>query len=216
MHFDVLVEDKSGKVFLDVALRKLVTDGHTFKVNSYRGIGHVPKNLVGGSDPSKRMLLDQLPRLLRGYGTVHSKYPPGYSACVMVICDLDERDFPSFVAELKALKAACRPWPDVAFCLAIEEGEAWLLGDANAIKQAYPNVKKSVLASYVNDSICGTWEILADAVFPGGAQALKSNGYPAVGIEKSRWAGKIAPFMNFDTNMSPSFRAFLKALRKRL
>ncbi len=30
----------------------------------------------------------------------------------------------------------------------------------------------NILNSYVNDSICGTWETLADAVYLGGAAAL--------------------------------------------
>jgi len=37
-------------------------------VRAYKGIGRLPKNLKGTSDPSKRILLDQLPKLLRGYG----------------------------------------------------------------------------------------------------------------------------------------------------
>ena len=48
--------------------------------------------------------------------------------------------------------------------MAIEEGEAWLLGDIPAIQSVYPNAKNAVLNGYENDSICGTWEKLADAV----------------------------------------------------
>ena len=62
------------------------------------------------------------------------------------------------------------------FCLAIEEGEAWLLGDIPAIKKAYPQARDAVLNGYGNDSICGTWELLADAVVRGGSTALDKEG----------------------------------------
>ena len=68
MHFEVLVEDQSGKVMLDILLEKIIDEPHTFEVKSYKGIGHIPRNLTSASDASKRLLLDQLPRLLRGYG----------------------------------------------------------------------------------------------------------------------------------------------------
>ena len=47
-------------------------------------------------------------------------------------------------------------------------------GRPRRVKSAYPNAKDAVLNSYVQDSICGTWEVLADAVHPGGSQLLKS------------------------------------------
>ena len=104
--------------------------------------------------------------------------------------------------------------PDARFCLAIEEGEAWLLGDLAAIRAAYPHAKTSVLNGYVNDSICGTWECLADAVYRGGAAALKKKGRHAVGREKSAWAENIPPHMNVEKNNSPSFAYFREKLRE--
>lgn len=53
-----------------------------------------------------------------------------------------------------------------------EEIEAWLLGDRHALLSAYPHAKMHVLNTYVQDSICGTWEVLADAVYPGGTSKL--------------------------------------------
>ena len=108
----------------------------------------------------------------------------------------------------------CNPRPKTRFCIAIEEGEAWLLGDLPAIRSAYPNAKVDILNCYENDSICGTWEILADAIFAGGSGALKSNGWQAVGTEKSAWSEKIAPLMDVDNNGSPSFRYFRRNLRE--
>ncbi len=59
----------------------------------------------------------------------------------------------------------------------------------------------------------GTWEILADAVFSGGANELKNRGWQVVGREKSVWAEKITPHMDVDNNASPSFRYFLENIR---
>lgn len=66
----------------------------------------------------------------------------------------------------------------------------------------------TLLLSYTNDSICGTWEKLADAVYPGGARALSAKGWQAVGVEKSKWAKKKSPNMDTEKNLSPSFCYF--------
>ena len=62
MHFEILVEDSSGKRALDILMPKILGDQHTFKVINYRGIGRIPRNLRSRTDASKRLLLDQLPR----------------------------------------------------------------------------------------------------------------------------------------------------------
>ena len=90
----------------------------------------------------------------------------------------------------------------------MEEGESWLLGDIPAIKAAYPKARDNVLNGYKNDAICGTWELLADAVFTKRSGALKKRGWQAVGREKSAWAENIAPHMDVNANASPSFRYF--------
>lgn len=68
--------------------------------------------------------------------------------------------------------------------------EAWLLGDIPAVKKAFPRAKDGLLHAYINDSICGTWEHLADTVFKGGRQALIKEGWQSIGREKSIWAEK--------------------------
>ena len=67
---------------------------------------------------------------------------------------------------------------------------------------------------FVNDSICGTWELLADAVVTGGSKALTTRGWQAVGKEKSIWAVRVAPLMDVEKNASPSFRYFREKLRE--
>jgi len=165
-------------------------------------------------DPKKRILLNQLPKLLRGYGKAFAGYPNGYSAAIVLVCDLDARCLKEFREELDQVLHSCDPRPETRFCIAIEEVEAWLLGDPVAVKTAYPTTKEDILNTYVYDSICGTWEKLADAVYPGGSRKLKSLGWVAVGAEKTAWAEKITPHMSIENNRSPSFRYFSNSLRQ--
>ncbi|MDK2412206.1 hypothetical protein [Aphanizomenon sp. PH219] len=178
MHFEILVEDVSGKTTLEILVPKIINpEQHTFNIHAYKGIGHIPKNLISNSDPKKRILLDQLPRLIQGYGKTFASYPPNYHAVLIIICDLDDRCLSVFRQELLNVVDSCEPKPKTQFCIAIEEGEAWYLGDLAAVKAAYPTAKPAILNSYTNDDICGTWEKLADAVYPGGCQKLSKLPY---------------------------------------
>jgi hypothetical protein len=212
MHFEILVEDQSGKKVLDILVPKILGAEHTFNVHPYKGIGRIPKNLTTHGDANKRILLDQLPRLLRGYGNTFAKYPADCPAAVVLVCDLDDKCLKAFRQELFNILNACNPKPDTRFCIAIEEGEAWFLGDIPAVKSAYPRAKDAFLNAYMNDSICGTWELLADAVYKGGATALRAKGWQAVGAEKSHWAETITPHMDVANNASPSFGYFREKL----
>ena len=216
MHFEVLVEDLSGKRMLDILIPKIISNQHTYRVISYQGIGHIPKNLTSSTDASRRVLLNRLPSLLKGYGNTYANNPAKHSAAVIVVCDLDDRCLKMFRQELFAVLNTCIPRPETRFCIAIEEGKAWLLGDIPAIKSVYPKAKDSVLNNYKNDSICGTWELLANAVFRGGSSSLKKRGWQMVGREKSAWAQKITPYMDVDKNASPSFCYFRDKIRELL
>lgn len=193
MHFEILVEDASGEIFLNRIVPKIIdATTHTFNTVSYRGL----------SD-----LLNNLPRALKGYG----KSWQGYEFAVIVVCDLDRKCLKQFRQQLFEILNTCQPQPATRFCIAVEEGEAWLLGDIAAIEKAYPHAKSAVLKTYKNDSICGTWEKLADALYKGGAASLKLQN---PGAEKCVWAEKITPYMNIDTNQSPSFQYFRDNLRR--
>ena len=212
MHFEVFVEDASGKEALEIIMEKILGANyseHSWKILDYRGLGRIPKDLRRVTDPSKRILLDGLRDILKG-----QVYNPHGLVSVLVVVDLDTRDCMAFKRELLDVLDACDPRPSTLFRIAIEEGEAWLLGDRDAVRAAYPNAKESVLNGYVQDSICGTWEVLADAVHPGGAARLKATpGYSELGRAKSEWARKIALHMDVDKNESKSFQVFRDGVR---
>lgn len=213
MHFEILVEDASGELLLGSLLPKILGNHgnpHTWRTHRYKGIGRIPRDLRGKTDPAKRILLDRLPMLLAGYG----KSQQGLDSAVVVVADLDDRDCISFKRELLQVLKLCDPKPRVLFRIAIEEMEAWLLGDRNAILTEFPRAKLSVLDSYVQDSICGTWEKLADAVFPGGSAALKAEGWPRIGQEKCKWASQIGRHLVVGTNRSASLRTFRSGVLK--
>ena len=212
MHFEVLVEDESGRIAVDILLGKLLgANGsrHSWRMHGYKGLGNISKDLLGTRNPAKRILLDRLPNLLRGYG----KSLDGSSA-VIVVVDLDRRNCIEFTRDLLDVLESCNPQPTTLFRIAIEEVEAWLLGDRNAVKVAYPLAKRAVLDSYVQDGICGTWEVLAAAVHSGGLAQIRKAGWPASGNAKCEWARKIAPHMDPDRNRSPSFQAFRDGVRR--
>ncbi len=127
--------------------------------------------------------------------------------------DLDDKNCTVFKQELTDILNTFNPKPSALFRIAIEEGEAWLLGDRKAVKTAYPAAIDQALNNYVQDSICGTWEILADAIYPGGSQQLKNLGWPHIGQAKCEWAMNISPNIDVDSNLSKSFRVFRDGIR---
>lgn len=209
MHIEILVEDSSGKALLSHVLPRIIGSHghpHTYHIHAYKGVGHIPKNLTGKLDPSKRVLLDRLPKVLRGYSRSE-----GIDAVVVVV-DADRRDCKAFLKELTTL-AQQAELPGTLFRLAIEEIEAFYLGDRAALLKAYPKAKKAVLSKYRQDMPCNTWELLADAVHPGGAAATRSSG-ARPGDLKHEWANKIGPLLNVEANESSSFQKLRDGLRR--
>ena len=211
MHFEVLVEDQSGSIALEHILEKILGENgraHRWNIHHFKGLGVLPKYLNRPPDPRNWQLLEQLPSLLQGYG----KSLPDLSVVVVVV-DLDDKDCIAFKQDLLGVQNACNPQPKTLFRIAIEEIESWLLGDPVAVNTAYPNAKKVALNGYVQDSICGTWEVLADAVDYRGSRRLKRAYYQEVGKTKRQWAEQIAPHMDVNQNQSVSFQVFRDGVR---
>lgn len=209
MHFEICVEDSSGMRLLTHLLPRVLGENgerHSWRIHPYKGVGRLPPGLTPGSDASKRILLDQLPRILRGLGRTSGV------DFIVVVLDSDRRNCRDFLQELLGVADSCGVRPKTLIRLAVEEIESWYFGDRTALLEAYPKTKMRVLNDYVQDSVCGTWECLADAVYPGGSTAVKRRGWPVSGELKHEWASKIGPLMDPSRNVSPSFNKFRDGL----
>ncbi|HEX4966436.1 MAG TPA: hypothetical protein VF173_36850 [Thermoanaerobaculia bacterium] len=145
-------------------------------------------------------MLDQLPAKLRAYGRVLNPA----TERVLVLVDLDGDDCGDLKARLLKVLDSCDPKPVVLFRIAIEETEAFYLGDSSAIRKAFPGAKLRRLKTYDQDSICGTWELFQEVI---GARVE----------DKPGWAEQMADHLGTDwqggqANRSPSFRQFCKGL----
>ncbi len=110
MHFEILVEDASGKIALEQIVPKILgqNTAHSFRIHAYKGIGRLPSGLKPNTEPCKRILLDQLPRILRGYG---KSLIPREQHAVIVVVDLDSKNCLEFKKDLVDLAKNCNPSP---------------------------------------------------------------------------------------------------------
>ena len=217
MYLQFLVEDQSGAALIHTIMPNVLSrfPGATvyYDCKHFKGIGGFSK----GETPKKiktQKLLNDLPLYLRGF----DKSLHAIDSAIIIVLDNDDREIAAFSNQLHALVNSLSITIDCVFCVAIEEMEAWLLGDLPAIQAAYPQTRLSHLSSYVQDSICGTWELLAGAIHKGGLQQFRKDfpAYPEAGKKKSEWAQKIGAFMRLDENKSPSFQSFLSELDMRI
>ena len=217
MHFEILVEGQTELTTLSFLMKQIVGEygkPHTWFIHKHRGIGKIPLDLTANPKKNDQTLLHNLPSKLRAYGNECKK-----DLIVVVLVDLDQRPDPDvYKQELINILGACPLPPNTLFCLAIEEIEAWFLGDHDAILKAYPDAKVQALNGYVQDSQCGTWEALADVFYPGGHSALLQAGTHRVEIVKNKvtWARRISPYMQVERNLSPSFNKFYHDIREKL
>ncbi len=200
MRLHVLVEGSSEEALLVEWLPRLLP-AHKFVIIKHRGKGTLPGDLSKTPDPKHQGLLDQLPAKLRAYG--QSLNPDTDRVAVLV--DLDDDDCRDLKQRMRGVLAVCDPTLTVKFCIAIEETEAFYLGDTAALKQAFPSVRPVKMKDYVPDSIIGAWELFRDVI------GAKSE-------DKVGWARAMAPhlgiaFAGRKANRSPSFRNFCRALR---
>ncbi|MDP8228780.1 MAG: DUF4276 family protein [Candidatus Electryoneaceae bacterium] len=214
MHFEILVEGQTELTALSILMKNIVgkyDQPHTWKIHKHQGIGKIPIDPTIRPNRCDRTLLHNLPSKLRAYGEEDRD-----DLFVIVLVDLDEReDCIGFKSEISDLLDYCDNRPNCLFRIAIEELEAWYLGDQVAIKNAYPNANQEIMSEYMQESQCGTWEKLADSIHPGGLSALRTMGKRSVRIleQKVVWAKKITPFMDVDSNRSKSFQVFRDGIR---
>ena len=219
MYFQFLTEDKSTEVFVEQIMNKLKAaypeKELSYNIKSFRGIGHLKMRGNVQQQKTGKLLNDLLP-IMRGMGKALLQVE---HAAIIVILDNDKNDKIAFRNELSQMAVSNMVLIDHEFCIAVKEMEAWLLGDIKAIETAYPNARKSAWKEYEQDGICDTWEVLANAVYPGGLTRLRkkaAGAYQQIGLAKCEWARLIGAQMSLTENASPSYRFFVESLAKRI
>ena len=216
MHFQFLIEDQSGAELIHqimIILSRQYPET-TYDCKSFHGIGGLPKGKQSAKEIKTGQLLNDLAIYIRGF----DKSLRGFPATIVIVVDNDDRDTETFYTQLETVANENMVAVDHVFCIAVEELEAWLLGDDTAILTAYPYAKQQPIKNYIQDSICGTWEVLADALYKGGHLKLRQNSpyYGEIGKLKCEWARKIGKHMDIHNNKSPSFNRFINAIESRL
>lgn len=213
-HIEVLVEDSSGGKIIYGLLQSVLKNRKvrwSFSIRRHRGIGKLPSDW--DTEPARFAsgLLQLLPARLRVY---QKNYQSTDRNIIIIALDTDYRDPDSIYKDLMNLRRKYADGLTVVMAIAIEELEAWLLGDRDALQKAYPDIDVTVLEAYEQDSVVGTWEVLARAILGPRAERLIKAGYPAVGSYKHKWAEAIAIHLEAQRNSSPSFRSFHQYLLK--
>lgn len=197
IHIEFLLEELSAEAALKNILPKILPADVTFHLHVFEG---------------KQDLLKELSSRLRGY---RRWLPDDWR--IVILIDEDRQNCKELKEKLEitALEAGfvtkSSVPPDsnfqVLIRLAIEELEAWFLGDAKALRQAYPRISKTFQykAKYrYPDAITGgTHEALA---------RLLKGYYPAGRLPKTKVAENIAAYIEPSRNTSKSFQVFVEGL----
>lgn len=178
------------EAFLQTLLPRFLPAACTFEIHAFQG---------------KHDLLGNLPARLRGY---RHWLPAEWR--IIVLVDQDDDDCRVLKADLEQSAAgagllsrtatADRPW-QVANRVVIEELEAWYFGEWDAVRAAYPRVRRTVpqQAQYRDpDAIQGgTWEAFE--------RVLKRHGYFTTGLRKVEAARAVAAHFDPERSRSHSF-----------
>jgi hypothetical protein len=187
---DFFVEEASMAAALEILVPKLRAD-FLFQIHEYAGIGD---------------MLGKLPARLRGI----SKYIQPDQR-VVVVRDEDRKDCRVLKRQIEAIARSAGLIPrgksgtfHVMTRIAVEELEAWFLGDIPALAAAYPGVP-ATLGSQRGfrdpDAVKGgTWEALE--------RVLQSAGHFPSGLPKTQVARAMAERMEPARNTSRSFQVF--------
>jgi hypothetical protein len=198
----ILVEGPSEVAFLNAWLPRFLPAGHSYRLIPHQGKGRLPGDSAARVNPKRRGLLDQLPAKLRAYGNTLQ----ADTDRVVILVDVDDDDCEELLGRIKKLIDQIDPAPVALVRLAIEETEAFYLGDFKGIKSAYPGARWSRLRDHSYDSICETWELFQQVI-------------NAEFEDKVEWAERIGLHLGIRykgarANKSPSFRKFCEGLMR--
>lgn len=198
LHF--LVEGTSEVKLLEGLLPRLIPK-HQFEIYPHQGKGKLPDDPRLPPDLKRRGVLDLLPATLRAWG----KYFSPETDRVVLLVDLDNDDRSLLLEKLANMLAVIEPAPSCLFRIAVEEVEAWYLGDWAALKRAFPKAKKALWTTYEQDAIVKTWEFLQTIIQD--PMDRKTSWAEKMGIELNVVEGDSA-------NRSPSFQKFCSGVRR--
>jgi len=195
LHF--LVEGVSEQRLLEGLLPRLIP-GHRFQVYPHQGKGTLPEDPIRKPDPLRRGLLDQLPAKLRAWRKLSAD-----TDRVVILLDVDNEDCKVLLARIREMMEKIAPVPQTLVRLAREEVEAWYLGDVEAIRHAFGQVRKSSFKDYKQDSICGTSERFQKVI-------------EAESDDKVGWAARMGGLLDVEdgVNQSTSYRKFCQRVRE--
>jgi Domain of unknown function (DUF4276) len=158
MSIRFLVEGKSEQAFLELWCAK-IPGLPEVRVFVHEGRGELPSDVDAKPGSRNRSLLHQLPAKLRSFEQTCTK-----SDAVVVLIDLDNDDLETLRSSIENLAEKVAPSTNVRVCFAVEELEAFYLGDLAAIKRAYPNADHARARNHTPDEICGTWELFGSII----------------------------------------------------
>jgi len=198
MHVEILVEEESAEKSLEILLPRIVGSEVSHRIHAFNG---------------KPDLLRKLPQRLAGY----ARFLPDDHRIVILV-DRDQQECEQLKADLESIAHACglrtKMSHGAARCqvlnrIAVEELEAWFLGDVEALRAEFPRLSPylATQSKYRDpDAIRGgTFETLE--------RLLQSKGYYPEGVPKIRLARRVASHMDPARNRSHSFIVFRDGLR---
>lgn len=194
MSIHILVEGSSERAFFDRWVPRFLP-AQNVTIHPHQGKGSLPKVWNDRPDVKKRGLLDQLPATLRGLAG-----SPNVDG-VLILLDADDDDAAALQAHIIAVAEQCAPYLHVRVSVAVEETEAFYLGDLRALARAYPEADLEAARAYVPDSICGTWELFGEIIGDDGGN-------------KVAWAETMGPRVTTQPGQSrsPSFRGMIQEM----
>jgi hypothetical protein len=175
-------------------LPRATTGRHTFTVHAFTGKSNLRNNLLSR---------------LRGYALRFQNDPLTVDWRIVVLIDEDRQNCLELKREILEAGRTAGTEQRVLARVAVEELEAWYLGDLAAIRAVYPRVPATLnkrKGFRDPDAVAGgTWEALD--------RILKKAGYPG-GLQKIAAAEAIAPHMDPGRNISHSFRVFWQGIER--